>query len=371
MSVDPPVRDSIMIVDDTIENLRLLADLLGEKGYEIRPATGGRLALQAAMRSPPDLILLDVNMPEMDGYEVCRQIKQQEALKDVPVIFLTALTDTSDKLRAFALGGVDYIAKPFQIDEVLARVQVHLALRSARRELARNYEQLRELERMRDNLVHMIVHDMRSPLTTILGRLDLVLRRSSDGLPARVIDDLRSARRTVGYLAEMTNDLLDVSRMEEGKLPIEHDPCDLVALARDVAADFAGVDRVESLTVAPNDPVVVLCDPGIVRRILQNLVSNAVKHTPGTATIHISVEYTPTSVRVSVIDNGPGVPPEARETIFDKFGTATARQDAIYHSVGLGLAFCKLAVHAHGGRIGVESGAGGGSIFWFELPQFP
>lgn len=369
MMADIRVRDSIMVVDDTIENLRLLTNLLGEKGYEIRPATSGRLALQAAMRSPPDLILLDVNMPEMDGYEVCRQLKEQETLRDVPVIFLTALTDTSDKLRAFAVGGVDYIAKPFQIDEVLARVQVQLELRRARRELASNYEHLRELERMRDNLVHMIVHDMRSPLTTILGRLDLILRRPDNGLSARVTEDLESARRTVGFLAEMTNDLLDVSRMEEGKLPIEHEPCDLAALARDVVADFAGVDRVESITVSPIDSLWALCDPGLARRILQNLVSNAIKHTPDRVTVDIAIEQTETSVHVSVIDNGPGVPLEAREKIFDKFGTATARRDATYHSVGLGLAFCKLAVQAHGGSIGVDAGTSGGSIFWFDLPQ--
>ena len=155
---------SVLVVDDTIENLRLLSDLLGEHGYEVRAVTNGRQALQAVERDPPDLILLDISMPEMDGYEVCRRLKASERSQDVPVIFLTALTDTADKVRAFEAGGVDYVTKPFQVEEVLARVKTHVALRRAQADLADSYARLRALEQLRDDLVHMVVHDMRSPL---------------------------------------------------------------------------------------------------------------------------------------------------------------------------------------------------------------
>src|SRR5262245_9875385 len=131
---------SVLVVDDTIENLRLLANMLEEHGYEVRPVTSGRQAVQAAERDPPDLILLDITMPEMDGFEVCRRLRAREGSKDVPVIFLTALTDTADKVRAFDMGGVDYITKPFQFEEVLARVRTHVALKRAQAALADSYK---------------------------------------------------------------------------------------------------------------------------------------------------------------------------------------------------------------------------------------
>ena len=170
MNQDACTVASVLVVDDTIENLRLLSDLLGEQGYEVRAVTSGRQALQAVEHDPPDLILLDITMPEMDGYEVCRRLKATERSKDVPVIFLTALTDTADKVRAFDAGGVDYVTKPFQFEEVLARVKTHVALRRAQAALADSYTRLRALEQLRDDLVHMIVHDMRSPLTALLHR---------------------------------------------------------------------------------------------------------------------------------------------------------------------------------------------------------
>ena len=158
---------SVLVVDDTVENLRVLSDLLGEQGYEVRAVTSGRQALHAVEHDPPDLILLDITMPDMDGFEVCRRLRATEWSKDVPVIFLTALTATADKLRAFDAGGVDYVTKPFQFEEVLARVRTHVALRRAQTALADSYKGLRALEQLRDDLVHMIVHDMRSPLTAL------------------------------------------------------------------------------------------------------------------------------------------------------------------------------------------------------------
>ena len=182
---------SVLVVDDTIENLRLLSELLGEQGYEVRAVTNGRQALQAVEHDPPDLILLDINMPEMNGYEVCRRLKAQERSKDVPVIFLTALTDTADKVRAFDAGGVDYVTKPFQFEEVLARVKTHVALRRAQVELADSYTRLRALEQLRDDLVHMVVHDMRSPLPALLINLRLL----RDGRPRSATTGGRSCRQ--------------------------------------------------------------------------------------------------------------------------------------------------------------------------------
>jgi signal transduction histidine kinase len=306
-------------------------------------------------------------MPEMDGYEVCRRLKEDAKLRDIPVIFLTALTDTADKLKAFGIGGVDYISKPFQIDEVLARAKVHIALRRAQKELAENYERLRELEKVRDHLVHLIVHDMRSPLAIIMGNLDLMQMLEEGKLSTEAAERLDSAAQGVRNLTNMTNDLLDVSKMEEGKLTLKLAPCDVVALAREVAKGISTLDPTRTVTVDQADAVMASCDADIVRRVFQNLLSNAVKHTPAGTAVRVTASEAGNTVRICVIDSGPGVPIEARQKIFEKFGAVETREDRKYHSVGLGLAFCKLAVEAHGGRIGVDSGEKGGSVFWFEL----
>jgi len=172
---------SVLIVDDTIDTLRLLSDLLGERGYDVRAVTNGRQALQAVERDPPDLILLDISLPELDGYEVCRHLRASERSRDVPVIFITALADTADKVRAFEAGGVDYVTKPFQVEEVLARVKAHVALRRAQAELADSFTRLRALEQLRDGMVHLVIHDMRSPLASLL--MDLRFLTSKAGVP--------------------------------------------------------------------------------------------------------------------------------------------------------------------------------------------
>jgi two-component system, sensor histidine kinase and response regulator len=367
MNAQSQNNGSILVADDTAENLRLLTNMLGNKGFEIRPVTSGRQALQAAERSAPDLILLDITMPEMDGYEVCRRLKEQAALRDIPVIFLTALTETADKLKAFGIGGVDYISKPFQIDEVLARARVHIALRRAQKELAESYERLRELEKVRDHLVHLIVHDMRSPLSVIMGNLEYIQMLLADAPSTDIADAVDAAAKGVRNLTGMTNDLLDVSKLEEGKMPLKLESCDVVALAREVAEGISKLDPTRTITVDGDAPVRASCDAGIVRRIFQNLLSNAIKHTPDGSSVRVTAAEARDKIRVSVIDSGRGVPPEAREKIFEKFGAVETRTDRKYHSVGLGLAFCKLAVEAHGGKIGVDGGEKGGSVFWFEL----
>ena len=165
---------SILVVDDNAANVQLLVGMLKDRGYKVRAALSGKLAIQAVQNNPPDLILLDVNMPEMNGYEVCERLKSDESTRDIPIIFVSALHETLDKVKAFGVGGVDYITKPFQFQEVEARVRTHLELCRQRREIRESYARLRQLEKLRDDLVHMIAHDLRNPLTAVSGYLDLV-----------------------------------------------------------------------------------------------------------------------------------------------------------------------------------------------------
>jgi signal transduction histidine kinase len=365
MSADAKPTPGILLVDDTVENLRVLAGMLTGHGFDVRPVTSGRDALNAVAHALPDLILLDVMMPEMNGFDVCLKLRAAPETRDIPVIFLTALDEVDHKVRGFSVGGSDYITKPFQMEEVLSRVQNQLALQTARRELANNFQRLQELERMRDDLVHMVVHDMRSPLAALTMTLDL-LKTLVEG---EAIEVLQDASHIANTLINMANGLLDVSRLEEGRMPLHRARCDLSRLVVRTCTEMQALEPERRLVPRATEPVTVMCDQALIARVLSNLVGNAMKHTPRGGEITIEVTKTARGARASIQDQGNGVPAELRPRLFEKFAAVTFRDDRRVHSAGLGLAFCKLAVEAHGGTIGVESGAGSGCTFWFELPR--
>ena len=372
MSTETTCQDvaSILMVDDNPVNLQVLNSMLKQSGWRPRPVTSGQLGLQAARNEPPDLVLLDVNMPEMNGYEVCEQLKADTRLAGIPVIFVSALGETMDKVRGFAVGGVDYITKPFQLDEVRARVTAHLELRRQRRELQASYDKLRESERLRDSLVHMIVHDLRSPLTAISAYLQLFGQEAKEKLGAETQEDIASAMHATRNMVRMINGILDVSKMEAQMMKLDLRECDLVQVVGQSLDDLESLVGARRLAFErPAAPAGVLADHEIVSRIVQNLLANALRFTPADGEVRVGVVVEAEHVRVFVADTGPGIPPDFRESIFDKFvqldGSALHRN----RTTGLGLAFCKLAVEAHGGRIGVDSELGKGSSFWFTLPR--
>ncbi len=359
-----PRAPSILAVDDTPANLNLLSGILKERGYRVRPVPSGELALRAAIADPPDLVLLDISMPEMDGFEVCTRMKAEPRLKDVPVIFLTAHTDVSEKVRAFAVGGIDYVTKPFQSEEIHARVATHLELCRQKRELAGNYQRLHELEKMRDTLVHMLVHDLRSPLGAISGLLQLLMLEPA--LPAQAREDLVQCLASTDKMTSMVTTMLDVSKFEASAMKLDRVPCDLLQITREVVSDMRGLaaDRrvvVESVTSA--EPLVA--DRTLLSRVVQNLLGNALRFTPPGGLVSIVLQADRDGIRFSMTDEGPGISGEFRQQIFEKFAAVTSSG----YSTGLGLAFCRMAIDAHGGTIGVDDGPGGtGSTFWFTLP---
>jgi len=371
MTMNPTARADILIVDDTPANLDVLTEMLTQQGYEARPVPSGSLALQSARVQPPDLILLDINMPEMNGYEVCKHLKADDNLRDVPVIFISALNDTADKVKAFDVGAVDYVAKPFQFEEVKARVQTHLRIHHLQKELSQQYAAIKKLEELKDNLTHMIVHDMASPIQTISMALDLVL---SEGLDqnAESVDVLSRALDASRNLTEMVNSLLDISRMESGQMPLRRANVELRHLAEEAAEAMQLLAGAKNIRVAVQGPEVPLnADADLIRRVLINLIGNAVKFTSAGGAVTISLSASDGQTRAEVHDNGYGIPEQYHKRIFEKFSQVESSREGREHSTGLGLTFCKLAIAAHGGCIGVQSRPGQGSTFWFSLPMTP
>ena len=371
----PPNAPDILVVDDTPANLQLLSGMLKASGYRVRVVPSGALALQSAAKRTPDLILLDVNMPEMDGYEVCRRVKNDPALAGVPIVFISALSEPLDKVKAFGSGGVDYITKPFQIEEVCARVRTHLenhqltlALEERARELERKHGALLRSEQLRDNLLHMLVHDMRTPLTGLLASLQFLEEDAGAGLEEESRDDLKNAVIGARRIKLMIDDMLDITRMEAGQLGLERQRAAVGDLFDQALASLAGLTKGRHLRVSVPIGLEFFGDVELLRRVIVNLLGNALKFTPNSGRIALTAVAGESGVRITVADDGPGVDPQYHDKIFEKFGQAEARAQRGVPSSGLGLAFCKLAVEAHGGHIGIDSEPGRGSTFWVELP---
>ncbi|XHR28943.1 MAG: response regulator [Chthoniobacteraceae bacterium] len=366
---------TILMVDDVPENLKLLAGILSRKGYKVRPVSSGAHALRAIEKALPDLILLDITMPGMDGYGVCARLKSDEKTEPVPVIFLSALDDPEAKVRAFQSGGVDYITKPFQAEEVLARVECQLKLRKLQlslekrnRELADINRQLNEANLMRDNLVQMIVHDMRSPLTVQMGFLDVLTEIVSSSLDDTGMNCLAAARQSSVRLVNMVNSMLDVSRLESGNLPVCLTPNPLRGILSEAMALYRPILEQRQLVLElPKTLEPVHCDAYLIRRVMENLIGNALRFTNPDGVIRLTVlAGSAKEWVIKVIDDGQGIAPAHHGIIFEKFGQVGPHTK---NSSGMGLTFCRLAIEAHGGRIGVDSELGKGSTFWFTLPR--
>jgi two-component system, sensor histidine kinase and response regulator len=364
----------ILVVDDTAANVRLLSGILQIAGYTVETAGNGPDALPVCERNPPDVVLLDVMMPDMDGFEVCRRIKATDPF--LPVVMVTALQDTADRVRALEAGADDFLTKPVDEVEVLARVRTLVRARRQHRELETAYFDLRRAESLRDSLSAMLVHDLRTPLTGIIGPLETLIADPAAPLSAIQKEMLNICRNSSYQLLGMVNDLLDVNKMEAGEIALERAELlpeeaagEALALVQTLA-DQKDI-RVER-DIAPDLPR-LNADRDLLRRILVNLLGNALKFTPRDGTVTLSLhreeqESGEPSVVFTVRDTGEGIPRESFTRIFEKFGQVESRKEGRKMSTGLGLTFCKMAVEAHGGHIWVESELGQGSAFFVSLP---
>ena len=360
----------VLVVDDEERNRRLLRDVLISKGCRVTEARDGEEALVLARRELPDVILLDIMMPKFDGFEVCRSLKADTATMQIPILIVTALKERADSIKGLAAGADDFITKPIDTEEVSLRVRNALRMKRMHDQVSEDYEKLSVLEKLRDNLIHMVVHDMRTPLTAVLGSLDVVHGEMADaGIDLEMVQIGKAA---TDELMEMVNELLDVSRLEAGELPLHIETCEGSDVVEEATRllDPTWAEVSIALDVPP-ETVPLQCDRNLIRRVITNLAGNAIKFTPRGGQVTVMLRSTDTDVNISVTDTGRGIAPEHHDRVFEKFGQIEARQDGVKHSSGLGLTFCKLAVESHGGKIGLESEVGKGCTFWFTLPATP
>jgi signal transduction histidine kinase len=355
--------EKILIVDDTPANLSVLADTLSEAGYQLMVAEDGEDALAQTTHSRPDLILLDVMMPGLDGFETCARLKAAPATRDIPVIFMTALHETAEKVRAFQAGAVDYITKPIQHEEALARIGTHLTIRRLRLELEQQLA-------LKERFMRIASHDLRNPLCLILMSGELARRK---GASPAVAEYLASIHASAGQMRRIIDTFLNVRR-PAADTPGAAGRVDLNLMAAAVAAQHEPAAERKQLTISLDlaEPLPqARADAGHAYQALTNYLSNALKFLPPGGRVTLRTRATDFAVRLEVHDNGPGVPPAERAALFTEFARLSNRPTAGEESTGLGLSIVKQLVELENGRVGADFPAAGGSIFWFELPVAP
>jgi len=362
-------KPNILIVDDTPLNLALLDHILSQDGYQVRPIPTGKLALITAKVTIPDLILLDIMMPDMNGYEVCQKLKEDQLTKDIPVIFISAINETSDKVRAFDAGGVDYIVKPFQPQEVLARVKTHLELRSLQIQLQASNHNLKKLNEEKNHFLGMAAHDLRNPISAIHSMSDLLLCENNlDPEQTELISDIKSA---TDFMLSLLKDLLDVSAIESGKLNLQLESVDIKKYVERIVKRYRMISKLKNIQIKfeikePLPPISI--DRNKFEQVLVNLLTNAIKFSYSDTIIQVSVTSDQNQVLFKVEDHGQGIPTSEREKLFKPFSLTSVKSTAGEPSTGLGLAITQKLVLAHDGQISVESEVGKGSIFSVSIP---
>ena len=368
----------VMLVDDTPANLDVLRRTLEIKNYEISVATSGEQALRIAPKLQPDLILLDVMMPGLDGYETCQRLKKKSETRDIPIIFITAKNDSEDILQGFASGGVDYIAKPFNQEEVYVRVKTQLALRSFSRQLSklvdnlddRNLELL-QLKNINNKFLGIAAHDLRNPLGFIQGLSRLMAHEKELFSPEEMSNHLQAIHDASSGLLTLVNDLLDVSVIENGKLTMNFQSASLKFLIESrinllkMAADKKNITINADLAEIEEFPI----DANRVAQIIDSLLSNAIKYSTHETQVHVSLKNLDDEVSVSVRDEGPGIAEKEQTDLRNFFQKINSEPTDGEKTTGLGLVIVQKMLGAHGGSLHLESTVGVGSTFSFNLPK--
>ena len=378
----------VLAVDDEPRNLEVVSHFLEMEGFQVVTAADGEAALAMVAADAPDLILLDVMMPGLEGFEVCRRLKADSATVFIPVVILTALKGTQERIKGAAAGADDFLSKPFDHVELITRVKslvrvkrLHdqvqaynreLEARVAQRtaELKRAYDELKELDRLKSEFISNVSHELRTPLLHVKGTLGLLADGAMGDVTPEQAQGLSVAQGAAEQLGRLIEDIVDFGQMyEEQRLTFE--PVSVAEVCQSAARASARIANRHSITVnvsVPADLPPVRADLQSLTRVLWHLLDNAVKFSPSGSTVEIAAEQRRAGVRIAVQDHGAGIPLDQLDRIFQVFYQVDGSSTRKAGGLGLGLALVKRLVEAHGSRVEVDSEVGQGSTFAFELP---
>lgn len=365
----------MLVVDDDAANRELARAALEDEGYQVVEAEDGLAAVAVFTAERPDCVLLDVRMPRLDGFGACERIRALPGGPQTPVIFLTALRDLDTFDRVLRSGGAEFLTKPLRVTELLVRVQAQIRLRGLDSELRgafdvlrRQRDELTRLQLQKERLASFIIHDLKNPIHAIDLNAQLLAR--DKGLTDRGRAATSLIRREVQHMLRLVLNLLDVGKAEEGLLRANRGEVDLTALVHEVFENAGPAAREAEVELrAELDPACVRAelDRDLLARVLDNLVENALRHTPSGGTVTIGGRREGEHITLRIADTGPGIPPEMRDRLFDRYVQADTQAPLTRTGRGLGLAFCRAAAEAHGGTIWIEDAAPG-AAFLLRLP---
>lgn len=361
------MKGTALIVDDTPTNVHVLVECLSAAGLSTLVAEDGESALEQLQFALPDIILLDVMMPGIDGVETCRRIKSIPTARDIPVIFMTAVADLTNKIRGFEAGAVDYITKPYHHEEVLSRIQTQLTLRRQRLELEAMLEQ-------RNRFMRIAAHDIRNPLAVVLAWTDMALVEAGEARHTELELMLQRIQTSARRTRDIIEDFLSLQVIRGDRQPSAAASINLSETILQVVEQhrYAGEQKNIRIEVEAQPGVpLALGDATRANQILTNYVSNAVKYSPRGTCVTVAFRQGRLGPRIEVRDQGPGVPPKNRSSLFVEFAKIPNKPTGGETSTGLGLAIVKHLAEMQGGCVGADFPDSGGSIFWFELPSAP
>lgn len=367
----------VVVVDDSRASTDALVSHMALEGFEASAYNDPIQGLQAIRADPPDLVLLDVMMPGMDGISLLKALRSQPATAELPVILLTALDETDDIVRGLDLGASDYLTKPPQLDVLSARVRTQLKIKHLQDQREKDIVQLRELSTLKDKFLQIAAHDLRNPLNNIsigisvLDNMhehgDLASGKEAEDITA-IIETLRDA---VNIMRSIVNDFLDLQAIRSGKLELTLMPTEINDVIHSVVSQYAAYAEEKDIAIRTNlddELAITLADPDRLTQVIANLVSNAIKFSPPGGVIGVRTRNVNRRQLIEVADNGPGIAEEDIPRLFEEFSRVASRPTAGEESSGLGLSIARHLVELHGGRIGVKSRLDHGSLFWVELP---
>ena len=367
---------AVLVVDDDQRNVRLIESILKGSGYRVLKAYNGEEALQVVETEHPDLLVLDVMMPRVSGFELCQQLKGRYETRLLPVIMVTALNALEDKVQALEYGADDFLTKPINKLELLAKVRSVLRVKALQDELERRKSEIeatnQELVRMqgfKESMMQMVVHDLKNPLASIMGNIQLIQMQSLESMtPARLAELLQRTQESARQLMRMILNILQIGKMEEQKMPLRLEPVVLHALVQENADEMMGLSARDGILLenrVRTDLPSLHADRELVSRVIANLLSNAFKHTPTGGRVVVDARTEGDHITLTISDTGEGIPEELQPRIFEKWESDSSRR--LLNDSGLGLTFCRLAVECHGGRIWLKSKAREGTTVFVSL----